>query len=86
MNKKEKIELFLQEEVNKQKKKLKYSLLGELYERNNFSNEELLYLFPNNKLKCNGLPMKRGGKKKKKNKLKILRSQQLFNIIEDIVD
>lgn len=81
MNKKYKIELFLQNEI----KKPKNWLVKEFYERNNFSNEELLYLFPNNKLKRNGLPMKRGGSKKKE-KLKIIRSQQLFNIIEDTIE
>ena len=81
MNKKDKVELFLQKEINK----LKNRLLKELYERNNFSNEEILYLFPNNKLKHNGLPMKKGGRKKKE-KLKIIRSQHLFNIIEDIIE
>lgn len=82
MNKKDKIDLFLQREIKKPKNRL----LKELYERNNFSNEELLYLFPNNKLKRNGLPMKRGGSKKKKLKVRILRSQPMFNIIEDIVE
>lgn len=77
-----KIELFIQKEIKKPKNRL----LKELYERNNFSNEELLYLFPNNKLKRNGLPMKRGGKKKKKMKIKILRSQSLFNILEDVIE
>ena len=82
MNKKDKIELFIQREIKKPKNRL----LKELYERNNFSNEELLYLFTNNKLKRNGLQMKRGGSKKKKEKLKIIRSQPLFNIIEDIIE
>ena len=82
MNKKDKTNNFLQIEINKPKNRL----LKELYERNNFSNEELLYLFPNNKLKRNGLPMKRGGSKKKKLKVRILRSQPMFNIIEDIVE
>ena len=82
MNKKDKIELFLQKEI----KKPKNCLLKELYERNNFSNEELLYLFPNNKLKRNGLPMKRGSSKKRKQKVKILRSQPFFNIIEDVIE
>lgn len=78
----DKIELFLQKEIQKPKNRL----LKELYERNNFSNEELLYLFPNNKLKRFGLPMKKGGSKKKRKKRNILRSQPLFNIIEDIID
>lgn len=82
MTKKDKIDLFLQKEI----KKPKNHLLKELYKRNNFNKEELLYLFPNNKLKRNGLPMKRGGSKKKKEKLKIIRSQPLFNIIEDIIE
>ena len=82
MSKKDKIELFLQKEINKPKNRL----LKELYERKNFSNEELLYLFSNNKLKRNGFPMKRGGSKKRKQKLKILRSQPMFNIIEDIIE
>ena len=82
MNKKDKIELFLQKEIKKPKNRL----LKELYERNNFSNKELLYLFPNNKLKRNGLPMKRGGSKKKKKIRKILRSQPFFNIIEDVIE
>lgn len=78
----DKIELFLQKEIQKPKNRL----LKELYERNNFSNEELLYLFPNNKLKRFGLPMKKGGSKKKQIKRNIIRSQPLFNIIEDIID
>ena len=80
-----KIELFLQNEINKLPKN-QYSLLRELYERKSFSNEELLYLFPNNKLKRYGLPMKRGGSKKKREKRKIIRSWHVFNIIEDLVD
>lgn len=79
---KDKIELFLQKEIKKPKNRL----LKELYERNNFCNEELLYLFPNNKLKHNGLPIKRGGSKKRKKKVKILRSQPFFNIIEDVIE
>lgn len=66
MSKKDKIELFLQKELKKPKNRL----LKELYERKNFNNEELLYLFSNNKLKRNGLPMKRGGKKKEKKNIK----------------
>lgn len=81
-SKKDKIELFLQNEIKKPKNRL----LKELYERKNFNNEELLYLFSNNKLKRNGLPMKRGGSKKRKCKLKIIHSQPMFNIIEDIIE
>lgn len=81
MSKQDKIELFLQKEIKNPKNRL----LKELYERNNFSNEKLLYLFSNNKLKRNGLPMKKGGLKKKEIR-KIIRSQQLFNIIEDIIE
>lgn len=77
-----KIELFLQKELQKPKNRL----LKELYERNNFSNEELLYLFPNNKLKRFGLPMKKGGAKKKRKKRQMLRSQPMFNIIEDVIE
>jgi len=83
MTKLEKIDLFLQKEIQKQPKT---SLLRELYDRKNFKNEELLYLFPNNKLKRNGLPMKKGGSKKKKKIRRMLRDQRLFNIFEDIVD
>lgn len=61
MSKQDKIELFLQKEIKKPKNRL----LKELYERNNFCNEKLLYLFSNNKLKRNGLPMKKGCKRKK---------------------
>lgn len=82
MNKINKIDLFLQKEIQKPKN----TLLKELYERKNFSNEELLYLFPNNKLKRNGLPLKKGGSKKKKKIRKMLRNQHLFNIIEDTID
>ena len=78
-----KIDLFLQKEIQKQSR---YSLLRELYERKCFSNEELLYLFPNNKLKRNGLPLKRGGSKKKKKIIRMLHDKRLFNILEDIVD
>lgn len=81
MSKQDKIELFLQKEIKKPKNRL----LKELYERNNFCNEKLLYLFSNNKLKRNGLPMKRGCKRKKEIR-KILHSQPLFNIIEDIIE
>lgn len=77
-----KVELFLQKEIQKPKN----WLIKEFYERKNFSNEELLYLFPNNKLKRNGLPMKKGGSKKKREKRKIIRSQHLFNVIEDVID
>ena len=78
-----KVDLFLQKEIQKQSK---HSLLRELYERKCFSNEELLYLFPNNKLKRNGLPLKRGGSKKKKKIRRMLHDKRFFNIIEDIVD
>ena len=78
-----KIDLFIQKEIQKQPK---HSLLKELYERKCFSNEELLYLFPNNKLKRNGLPLKRGGSKKKKKIIRMLHEQRLFNIIEDVID
>lgn len=83
MTKFEKIDLFLQQEISKRPK---HSLLKELYEHKNFSNEELLYLFPNNKLKRFGLPMKRGGSKKKKKMRQKLFDQRLFNIIEDMID
>lgn len=78
----DKIELFLQQEIQKPKN----WLIKEFYERKNFSNEELLYLFPNNKLKRFGLPMKRGGSKKKRLKRQMIRSQQTFNIIEDVIE
>lgn len=77
-----KIELFLQKEIQKPKNRL----LKELYIRKKFSNEELLYLFPNNKLKRFGLPMKKGGSKKKQTKRQMIRSQHLFNILEDIIE
>lgn len=77
-----KIELFLQKEIQKPKNRL----LKELYKRKKFSNEELLYLFSNNKLKRFGLPMKKGGSKKKQIKRNMVRSQHLFNILEDIIE
>ena len=77
-----KIDLFLQQELQNPKN----WVIKEFYERKNFSNEELLYLFPNNKLKHFGLPMKKGGTKKKRHKRKIIRSQHLFNIIEDVFE
>lgn len=78
----DKIELFLQQEIQKPKN----WVIKEFYERKNFSNEELLYLFPNNKLKRFGLPMKKGGLKKKRIKRQMIRSQHLFNIIEDVFE
>lgn len=81
MSRKNKIE-FLQKELQKPNNRL----LRELYTRNNFSVDELLYLFPNNKLKLAGIAMKRGGSKKKKKIKMILYSQPTFNIIEDIIE
>lgn len=75
---------FLQKELQKPKNRL----LRELYERNRneFSVDELLYLFPNNKLKHAGIAMKRGGSKKRKHKVKILKSQPFFNLLEDVIE
>lgn len=75
---------FIQKEIQKHKN----WLLKELYIRNTdlFNIDDLLYLFPNNKLKHAGIAMKRGGSKKRKHKVKILNSQPFFNLLEDVIE
>lgn len=75
---------FVQKEIRKHKN----WLLKELYTRNTdlFNIDDLLYFFPNNKLKLAGISMKRGGRLKKKRKRELLHNQLFFNTIEDIID
>lgn len=74
--------------IQKEMQKHKNWLLKELYTRNTdlFNIDDLLYLFPNNKLKHAGIAMKRGGSKKRKHKVKIINSQPFFNLLEDVIE
>lgn len=58
--------------------------LSEIYHSGQFTDDELLYFFPNNKLKRLGFPMKRGGKNKKYKKLRI-HNTHFFNIIDETI-
>ena len=58
--------------------------LSKIYHSGKFTDDDLLYFFPNNKLKRLGFPMKRGGKNKRIKKYKLHRFN-LFNILEEII-
>ena len=58
---------------------------SKIYHSGKFTDDDLLYLFPNNKLKHLGFPMKRGGKNKKYKKYRI-HSFKLFNILEETIE
>lgn len=62
------------------------SLYEKIYKSGEFTDSEFLYLFPNNQLKMHGLPLKRGGRKKKQLKRRIILSQPMFSIIEEVVE
>ena len=59
--------------------------LSKIYCSGNFTDNDLLYYFPNNKLKRLGFPMKRGGKNKRYKKLKI-NEFNLFKLLEETIE
>lgn len=60
-------------------------LLRKLYDSGVFTDDELLYIFDNNKLKRLGFPMKRGGKKFRYKQWKKLFDWRLFHILEETI-
>ena len=59
--------------------------LSKIYYSGQFTDDDLLYYLPNNKLKRLGFPMKRGGKNKRYKKYKI-HNFRLYDIIEEIIE
>lgn len=60
-------------------------LLRKLYDSGDFTDDELLYIFSNNKLRRLGFPMKRGGKKYRKRQRRKLFDWRFFNILEETI-
>lgn len=60
-------------------------LLRKLYDSGDFTDDELLYIFDNNKLKRLGFPMKRGGKKFRYKQWKKLFDWRFFHILEETI-
>lgn len=59
--------------------------LSKIYYSGDFTDNDLLYYFTNNKLKRLGFPMKRGGKNKRYKKWRIHKTH-FFNIIKEIIE
>ena len=58
---------------------------SKMYHSGQFTDDDLLYFLPNNKLKRLGFPMKRGGKNKRIKKYR-LHNFDFCNIVEDIIE
>lgn len=76
------IKNFIKKKTNKNKF---YNLL---YQTGKFSDYDFLYLFSNNELKMNNLPLKRGNriKKTKKKRMRMYLSKSMFEIVENLID
>ena len=59
--------------------------LSKIYYSGKFTDNDLLYYFPNNKLKRLGFPMKRGGKNKRYKKLR-MHNFHLFKLLEETIE
>lgn len=59
--------------------------LSKIYCSGKFTDDDLLYYLPNNKLKRLGFPMKRGGKNKRYKKYR-MHDFYLFNILEETIE
>jgi hypothetical protein len=68
-----------------QKKIKNHFILEKLYNSKKFTDDEFLYLFKNNELKMNGIPLRKGGKEKILEKRRILLSNTMFSIVEEEV-
>ena len=60
-------------------------LLRKLYDSGDFTDDELLYIFSNNKLRRLSFPIKRGGKKCRQRQRRKLFDWRCFNILEEII-
>lgn len=74
-----KINTFVTQEIQNNK------ALAAIYNCGNFSPHELLFFFPNNKLKMHGLPLTRGGRYKKIKRFRLI-EHMLFKTLDDIIE